>query len=167
MAKDKDTPPAPIPHQPASPSASPPHQSSASPAPAPYQMPKAPESPAAPPHPTPPADELAALKAQVARLEALVTANAVNAVGVVQAEKSKAEQKALQEHIEKGKQQITQDEADRQFPGGRFRWVCVLPDGNDHPRVVISADNEVDAAARYCAVCGVTSSEKRVTVERA
>lgn len=107
------------------------------------------------------------LEVKIARLESLMSANAVNSAGAIQDEKSKAEQKLLQAEVEKGNQRRSQEAADRQFPEGKHRWNCSLSDGNGHPALVISAENEVDAAARYMAVCGVRSSEKQVQVQRA
>lgn len=110
--------------------------------------------------------KIAALESQLARIEGLITSGSVNAVDAKQKERSEAELEAAKIEIAKGKQQITQEAADRQFPGGKFRYRCHLADGNDLPAIAIGADNEVDAAARYLAVCGVRSSEKQVSVTK-
>ncbi len=119
-------------------------------------------------------DRIAALEAQNAALMAkheeflkLLNAGAVNAVESVQERKSKAEQDAFKAELNKGRERLTQEAADRAFPEGRHRYRCHLADGNGHPPVVISAETETDAAARYQRVCGITSSEKPVAVERA
>jgi len=124
--------------------------------------------------PDPRDEEIAAMKVQIAaQAEAMAAmqkqfaAGAVNAVDAVQERKSKAEQVALIAEIEKGTQQRTQEVCDRDFPEGRFRWRCVLSDGNRHPELIVTADNETDAGARYLKVCGVTTHDKPVTVGRA
>lgn len=103
---------------------------------------------------------------QLTELFGMIKSGSVNVVEASQEKKSRDELEALKAHIEKGKEQITQEECDRQF-GGRHRFRCVLPDGNGHPQIVVSADNEVDARARYLAVCGVKSTDKEVQVTRA
>lgn len=131
------------------------------------------------PAPGAPSEErVAKLESELAELKKLLTSAA--AAGTVappgyklvkdepdQDAKSRVEQEAIKAHIEKGKQRITQEEADRRYLEGKHRFVCGLDDGNGHPELVISATHEVDAAARYMDVCGIQSSEKKVRVAKA
>lgn len=112
-------------------------------------------------------EKIAALEASLASIQAQLNAGAVNAVEAVQQREQKEKLAAIQAEIEKGNQARSQEECDRQFEGGRHRWKCVLPDGNGHPELIVSADNDTDAVARYLKVCGVTSHEKQVVVSRA
>lgn len=109
------------------------------------------------------------LEAQAAileRLDAMLVSNAVNAGDALQEVKSKQEQEALKAEIDKGNVRRTQEACDREF-SGRHRYRCSLPDGNGHPEITVSADNEVDARGRYLSVCGIRSAEKEVLVVRA
>lgn len=106
-------------------------------------------------------DEVAELRREVANLRRVV------AEEKSREEKSLGEQEDIKKRFDKGAVALTQEAADRQFPGGKFRWWCVLPDRNGHPRILVSADNETDAKGRYLAVCGVNHTEKQVQVERA
>lgn len=125
--------------------------------------------------PTPPAEdvrdaEVAALRAELKEMRELIRAGAVDQVAASQEERSRREQEAIAAEVAKGNQQRTQEEADRRFPEGKHRWKCVLADGNGHPEIVVSATNAVDAAARYCDVCGIKGydqSKFTLAVERA
>lgn len=139
------------------------------PAPAGAELPPAGDAapPVVPPAATDQADVIADLKQQVAELTRLVHNRTSPAADAIPTDKSMEEQRQLIAEIEKGVQVRTQEAADRQFPGGKFRFRCVLADGNGHPELVIGADGEVDAAARYMAVCGIRSSDKQAQVARA
>ena len=134
-----------------------------------------PASPPVPPAPVDPRDaEIATLKAQLAeqgdaikKLAAAMESGAVNTADANQQKKSESELEAFKLELAKGREKLTQEAADRQFPGGKHRYLCHLADGNGHPQIAIGADNEVDAAGRYMAVCGINSSEKKVSVTKA
>lgn len=143
-----------------------------------------PPTPAAPPVTSPPVapraaadprdEEIGLLKEQLEQqsrqlteLFGMIKSGSVNVVEASQEKRSRDEFELLKAHIDKGKERITQEECDRQFGFGRFRFRCALPDGNGHPQIVVSADNEVDARARYLAVCGVKGTDKEVSVTRA
>lgn len=128
--------------------------------------------------PAPSEDRVAKLESELAELKKLLAA--ASAAGTVappgyrlvkdepdQDARSLAEKQAIIAHIDKGKQKISQEEADRRYPEGKHRFACLLEDGNGHPELIVSASHEVDAAARYLDVCGVQSSEKKVRVTRA
>lgn len=108
---------------------------------------------------------IAALTDQVGRLTSLVMSGTVN-VGKVSAEQeAEARYEAAKKEIEKGNVVRSQEAADRMFPGGSKLFRCLLTDGNRHPQLTIRADTEIDAAARYMHVCGVTAAEKKTVVE--
>lgn len=136
------------------------------------------ERPEAEAAPAPSEDRVGKLEAELAELKKLfATASAAGTVAppgyrLVKDEpdqdaRSLAEKQAIIAHIDKGKQKISQEEADRRYPEGKHRFVCLLEDGNGHPELIVSASHEVDAAARYLDVCGVQNSEKKVSVKRA
>lgn len=120
-----------------------------------------------------PDDKFAALEAlvkaqaeELALFRDMLKAGAVNAVDATQEERSRKRHEDAAKWLDQGKQKITQDACDALFQG-KHRYTCVLADGNDHPEIVVSADHEVDAAARYLVACGIRSAEKSVSVTRA
>lgn len=112
-------------------------------------------------------EALEAQRAENATLQAMLKIGAVNPHAATDEQASIARQAAIRAEVDKGYVQRTQEACDKQFPNGKHRWACVLEDGNCHPKIVVGADNEVDAAARYMASCGIKSAEKAVTVVRA
>lgn len=69
--------------------------------------------------------------------------------------RSIAEQEAIKAEIEKGIPQRSQEFVDRTFTDGKDRWRVVLNDKNGHPELVIPANSQEEAVARYNIACGI------------
>ena len=136
-------------------------------------VPDAPVSATPAPAPDPRDAEIAALRQMVEaqgdaleQLRDLIQVGAVNAVAVTSEEESRRRHEERKAWISQGPLVLTQEACDKMFVTGQHRFRCVLADGNRHPEIVVRADNEIDAAGRYKAVCGIRSAEKDVTVSR-